>query len=425
MTISANPQFIDAPQTPTQAPTSDAWQSICRSSLFKLLRRIQRGSLTVREGRKVTTFGSAGQNDEIHATIDIHSPAFFSSIAAGGSLGASESFLAGEWSSPDLVEVLRMLARNRDVLLSVDGRIGFLKRVAARIVNRLNRNSRKGSQRNISAHYDLGNDFFELFLDPTMTYSSGIFESADSTLEQASHAKYERVCRQLDLKPSDHVIEIGTGWGGFALYAARNFGCNVTTTTISHSQHDYTQRLVAESPVGHRVQLLKNDYRDLSGRFDKLVSIEMIEAVGHEYLPGFFRKCSDLLKPNGQMLLQAITIPDQRYAAYRKSTDFIQKYIFPGGCLPSVARMMNVVSQQTDFEISNLFDFGNDYARTLRLWHESLTQQYASVRRLGKDEHFLRAWHYYFAYCEAAFMERQIGVCQILFNKPEYRPAAF
>ena len=427
MTLSAKPKNLTTSafqESVSRTKRCNAWQATCRRGLVDALSRIQHGSLLLRDGEVSEMIGSRGQNSEIDAEISVRDPAFYANLATGGTLAAAESFLAGEWTTPDLVRVIRLLARNRDVLEDVESRTGWMKQLAARFLSVWNRNSRLGSQKNISAHYDLGNEFFELFLDPTMTYSSGIFEHEKTSLEGASLAKYDRVCRQLDLKATDHVLEIGSGWGGFALFAAKNFGCRVTTTTISTEQFDFAQRKIAMSDVEDRIELRQQDYRDLSGQFDKLVSIEMIEAVGHDYLPTYFQKCSQLLRPHGRMLLQAITIPDQRYEAYRKSVDFIQKYIFPGGCLPSVARILNVISSHTDMEIESHFEFGLDYARTLRHWHNALNASREKVRQMGKDEVFLRAWQYYFAYCEAAFRERQIGVCHLLFNKPDYRATA-
>ena len=424
--LQASVHRVDQPMFPMTR-----WQATCRRGLLATLEHLCRGSLTIVEQvnnsncqQSTLTLGQPDQPGEIHASIIVSTPAFFTKVATGGSLAASESFLAGEWTSPDPVAVLRLLARNREVLLSVDDRVGWLKNLAAKAVHRLNRNSKTGSRKNIAAHYDLGNEFFELFLDPTMTYSSGIFESPTSTLQEASLAKYDRVCRQLNLKPTDHVVEIGTGWGGFALYAAENYGCRITTTTISRRQHDLARERIDASKYRDQITLRNDDYRDLNGQFDKLVSIEMIEAVGHDYHATFFRKCSDLLKPDGQMLLQVITIPDQRYETYRKTVDFIQKYIFPGGCLLSVARVLNVISEVSEFEIGSLFEFGEDYARTLRCWHDALVEHEDEIRQMGKDEQFLRAWHYYFAYCEAAFLEKQIGVSQILLNMPDFRKSS-
>jgi len=286
------------------------------------------------------------------------------------------------------------------------------------------RNTRGGSSRNIQAHYDLGNDFFQLFLDPTMMYSSGIFEHLQMTLEEASIAKLERICRKLDLKPGDRVIEIGTGWGGFAMHAARHYGCHVTTTTISPSQHAMARERIAAAGLSEQIDLLLTDYRDLGtrgGQYDKLVSIEMIEAVGHHYYDTYFRQCSELLKPEGAMLLQAITIADQQYEVAKNSVDFIQRYIFPGSCIPSVTAISDSLARVTDLRLTHLEDIGPHYATTLRLWHDNFDAQLDAVRALGYPETFIRMWQFYLCYCEAGFIERVIGDAQLLLIKPQCR----
>ena len=324
----------------------------------------------------------------------------------------------------DLTALMRILLQNRDVL---DGMETGLARLAAPLQKALHwaaRNTRSGSRRNIEAHYDLGNSFFKLFLDPTMMYSSAIFERADMTLEQASIAKLDRICRKLDLKPGDRVMEIGTGWGGFAIHAARHYGCHVTTTTISPAQHQLAQQRVAAAGLNERIALLQTDYRDLSGQYDKLVSIEMIEAVGYQYYNAYFRKCSELLKPEGLMLLQAITIADQRYEAAKKSVDFIQRYIFPGSCIPSIAAISDALARVTDMRLYHLEDIGPHYATTLRRWYDNCEAKVDQIRALGYPESFRRMWAFYLCYCEAGFMERVIGDVHMLLVKPQARPAA-
>jgi cyclopropane-fatty-acyl-phospholipid synthase len=348
-------------------------------------------------------------------------PAFYRHVALGGSLGAAEAYMKGLWQTDDLVAVIRLFARNTIASEAMDRGWALLTWPLRKAFNLLRRNSKTGSRRNIAEHYDLGNDFFALFLDETMTYSCGIFERPDSTLQQASLAKYDRICRKLRLRATDHVAEIGTGWGGFAVHAASQYGCRVTTTTISHRQYEYARRRVAEAGLADRVRVLCRDYRDLDGAYDKLVSIEMIEAVGHEYLPAYFAACDRLLKPDGMMALQAITIPDQRYDTYRKTTDFIQRYVFPGGCLPSLGAMCDSVRKGTDLRIVHLEDFASHYARTLAQWRNRFRQQADAIRALGFDEPFLRCWEYYFGYCEVGFAERQIGVSQITLCKPDCR----
>ncbi|WP_341871424.1 cyclopropane-fatty-acyl-phospholipid synthase family protein [Aeoliella straminimaris] len=313
-----------------------------------------------------------------------------------------------------------MLAANLDRLRGVERGLPKLFAPARRFANWLKRNTPAGSRRNISQHYDLSNEFFELMLDPTMTYSSGYFPHPRATLEQASTEKYDRICRQLQLSPSDHVLEIGTGWGGFAIHAATNYACRVTTTTISQAQHDYAADRIERQQLQSQVELKLVDYRDLQGNFDKLVSIEMIEAVGERFLPGYFAKCSQLLKPSGAMLLQAITIPDCRYDTYRNGVDFIQQHVFPGGFLPSPSAMTECLRTHTDFRLQNMEDFALHYARTLRLWREKLWSQLDAVRELGFDDRFLRLWKYYLCYCEAGFLEHQIGVSQWMLTKPQW-----
>jgi len=283
----------------------------------------------------------------------------------------------------------------------------------------LNRNTPKGSRRNIEAHYDLGNELFELFLDETMMYSCGIFHHQQTTLQEASEAKLERICQKLQLKPTDHLLEIGTGWGGFALYAAKHYGCRVTTTTISKQQYDYARQRVQDAGLEDRITLLFDDYRELNGSYDKLVSIEMVEAIGHRYYDAYFNKCSELIKPDGMMLLQSITISDQRYPVAKKSIDFIQKYIFPGGCLPSVAALGDAIARKTDMRIFHLEDIGPHYATTLHKWRERFFENIGKVRQLGYPEGFIRMWEYYLCYCEGGFRQQTIGTIQLLLTKPQ------
>ncbi|MNC14260.1 Cyclopropane-fatty-acyl-phospholipid synthase [compost metagenome] len=319
--------------------------------------------------------------------------------------------------------MIRVFVANLEVLDALEGGLAALGRPVLRALHWLNRNSRTGSQKNIAAHYDLGNDLFEAFLDPTMMYSAAMFLDPTDSLEQAQLNKLERICQKLDLQPSDHLLEIGTGWGSMALYAASHYGCQVTTTTLSREQHAYTAQRIAEMSLENRVTLLLKDYRELDGQFDKLVSIEMIEAVGHRYLPEYFRQCAQLLKVDGLMLLQAITIRDQRYRQACNSVDFIQRYIFPGGALPSIEAMLTTVSRDSDMNLLHLEDFGAHYARTLRHWHDNLRHVRGHLEQLGYDEHFYRLWEFYLCYCEGGFLERSIGTVQMLLAKPEARPA--
>ena len=355
--------------------------------------------------------------------VQIHDTSVWGMIASNGSIGAGEAFIHGYWSSPDLTKVIRVLVSNMDVLDAMEGGLARLGRPLIRGLHWVNRNTRKGSQKNIAAHYDLGNEMFEQFLDPTMMYSAAQFLTADDTLEQAQLNKLQRICQKLDLKPEDHLLEIGTGWGSMALYAAQHYGCKVTTTTLSKEQFDYTKNRVVALGLQDQVTLLLEDYRDLTGQYDKLVSIEMIEAVGHHFLPSYFKQCSHLLKPHGLMLLQAITIREQRYEQAKSSVDFIQRYIFPGGALPSVQKMLEIVGKDTDMNMMHMEDFGLHYAKTLRLWHENFRRAHGRLTELGYDEYFLRLWEFYLCYCEGGFLERSIGTAQLLLAKPAAMPA--
>jgi cyclopropane-fatty-acyl-phospholipid synthase len=285
----------------------------------------------------------------------------------------------------------------------------------------LRKNTRKGSRENILAHYDLGNEFYALFLDDTMTYSCGIFESQDSSLKDASEAKYDRICRKLRLQPGVHILEIGTGWGGFAVHAAQNYGSRVTTTTISDEQHRFAQNRIKAAGLENQITLLKKDYRDLGGQFDRLVSIEMIEAVGHHYYETFFGKCSQLLKNEGLMALQAITIGDQIFDRHKRSVDFIKRYIFPGSCIPSITAIINAIAAATDLRLVHLEDITPHYARTLAEWRRRFFARIDTVKQQGYSETFIRMWEYYLCYCEGGFAERYIGDVQVVFAKPMWR----
>ena len=380
------------------------------------------GALTVRSTHQSAdpeaVFGDSCEG-ACRAAITVHDPRFFSALVWGGSLGAAESFMAGHWSCDDLTALIRILIRNLSVLDDVDGGWAIVSVPLRRLVHWLRRNTRTGSRDNIAAHYDLGNEFYALFLDRTMTYSCGIFENEDaSSLEEASIAKYDRLCRKLALSSEDHVLEIGTGWGGFALHAAGRYGCRVTTTTISQSQHEFARARVAESGLDDRIELLTDDYRDLTGTFDKLVSIEMIEAVGHDHLREFFRVCGARLKPDGLMALQAITILDQQYADHVRTVDFIKRYVFPGCCLTSITSMCGAATRMTDLKLVHLEDITPHYAETLRRWRAGFGHNVDRVREMGFPESFVRLWEYYLCYCEAGFTERYIGDVQMILAKP-------
>ncbi len=402
-----------------ESTSLSVWQSLLQKQVFRVLNQFQHGQVTVENGDHRETFGSPGQ-DHLEVVIRVLNPQLYKRIAWEGSLGAAESYLQGEWTCDNLVNFFRILCRNMDQLSDLDSGWSKVVTTVAAWGHRKNRNDKSGSQRNIAAHYDLSNDFFQLFLDETMMYSSAYYSKEDVPLAEASLAKLDLICQKLDLKPEDHVLEIGTGWGGFALYAAENYGCRVTTTTISTQQHDYAKERIENAGLTDRVALLKTDYRDLTGQYDKLVYIEMIEAVGAEFLSTYFEKCESLLKPGGSMLVQSILMPDHRYERYTRSVDFIQKYIFPGGHLPSVSAMQQALSNRTQLRLAAFEEFAESYAKTLREWRTAFFEKIDQVRNYGFDERFIRMWDYYLCYCEGAFLEQATSVGQFVWIKADY-----
>ena len=414
---------IDAPEFLASADKPRWLDRAARRVVRGKLRHLESGELTIIENGQSETFGQRESNDALSATVHVHSPAFYADVAFGGSIGAGEGYIRGAWTSPDPVALGQVLLRNRNVLDNVDGGAAVVTRPLQKMFHWLNRNTRSGSRRNIAAHYDLGNDFYALWLDPEMMYSSAWYPSPTSSLEEASVAKLDRICQRLDLQADDEVVEIGTGWGGFAIHAAKHYGCRVTTTTISQQQHDYAKARIESEGLSDRITLLQRDYRDLDGQYDKLVSIEMIEAVGHEYLDTYFRKCSSLLRDDGQMLIQAITIADQRYEQAKRNVDFIKRYIFPGGFLPSVTAMTSALTRVTDLRAISIDDIGPHYARTLRDWRERFFARIDEVREQGFSDEFIRLWDFYLTYCEAGFLERVIGNVHLHAIKPGARPA--
>jgi len=411
---------IDTPANPTPA----SWTARrARELVLSRMSGISGGVIELQEGSQTRLVGEPVQGDPepLSARVWVHRPRLFQRMLWGGTLGAGEAFIDGDWDCSDLTSLIRLLVRNERTLQGMDRGSSRLLIGLASAWHRLRRNSRTGSRRNISAHYDLGNEFFELFLDQSMMYSSAIFPNPESTLYEASIEKLDVICRKLRLAPGDRVVEIGTGWGGFAVHAAETYGCHVTTTTISREQHAYATRRVAQAGLQDRVQVLLEDYRDLQGNFDKLVSIEMIEAVGHQYFPTFFRKCGELLRPDGVMLLQGIMMYDQRYQEYLRSADFIQRYVFPGGCLPTAAELIRAAAKVGDLSPVHLEDYADHYARTLECWRERFQDRLREIRQLGFDERFVRIWDYYFCYCQAAFAERYIGLNHLMFARPQWR----
>jgi cyclopropane-fatty-acyl-phospholipid synthase len=402
------------------APRGDWLARLGRKLVLQQLQQLHTGTLVLTEGPTQQAFGRGLPQVE----LSVHHPSFYADLAFGGSIGAGEAYMAGAWSCSDLTGLIRLMVLNQDVLDRMEGGLAALAAPLRKGLHWLNRNSRSGSRRNIGAHYDLGNDFFRLMLDDTMMYSCGIFEAPRSTLREASIAKLDAICRKLDLKPDDHVLEIGTGWGGFAIHAARHYGCRVTTTTISRNQYELARERIAAAGLDDRITLLLEDYRDLTGRYDKLVSIEMIEAVGHQYFDTYFAQCGRLLKPDGQMLLQAITIADQRYESAKRSVDFIQRYIFPGCTIPSVTAMLDSITRSSDLKLIHLEDIGPHYATTLARWRDNFFAHIEQVRAMGYPESFIRMWEFYLCYCEGGFAERALGDVHMLLVKPGCRRPA-
>ena len=391
------------------------FDALGRRVVLGRLTRLTHGRLSVEEawgGRR--EFGSG---DAPRATITVRDPRFYRALVLGGHLGAVEAYLDGWWDTDDLTTLVQLMVRNHDVLDSLESGWARLAQPVRRAWHGWRRNTRRGSRRNIAAHYDLGNEFFAQFLDDTLTYSCGIFEEADSTLRDASIAKYERICRKLEVTPGDHVVEIGTGWGGFALHAAGRYGCRVTTTTISRAQHALATERIAAAGLSDRVTILERDYRDLTGTFDKLVSIEMIEAVGHRFYGAFFRKCAELLRPGGRMALQAITIDPRFYDRARREVDFIKRYIFPGANIPSLPVLRQAAEVRARLSLLHLEDITPHYAETLKRWRQNFMARWDRLRALGFSEEFRRLWQFYFCYCEGGFRERFLGDVQMVFAR--------
>jgi len=411
---------ITAVDQPKNTRNTLSIESMSRHAVHALLTNLKIGSLTLEEGGQLLTFGDR-EDKRVSARIRVENGAAFSSVLRDGSTGAGEAYMLGYWDTPDLLEVIRLFVLNMQVLQNMGKNQSLLRLMAGKLFHLLRQNSLTGSKKNISAHYDLSNRFFSLFLDKTMAYSSAVFKHEDDSLEEASINKFQHICERLQLKPEDHLLEIGTGWGGLAIHAAKHFGCKVTTTTISHEQYAYACEWVKKECLEDRITLLEKDYRELEGKFDKLVSVEMIEAVGNKYYDNYFSTCNRLLKEDGLMLIQAITISDQRFAESVKNIDFIKRYIFPGGQLPSNSVIADCIARQTDMQLIGLEDITQDYAQTLCAWRERFWQRLDEVKQLGCDDVFIRMWNYYLCFCEGGFMERVIHAGQFLIAKPDFR----
>jgi len=391
-----------------------------RDGLLKILSRATSGYLVIREqGEVIGRFGDS--SDTLRAEIDVVDTRTYRRALLGGNAAAGEAYVDGWWTSPDISKVTRFFSRNLHMMDAWSDRFGWVLKPWSwlRAVKRAN--SKSQAKRNILAHYDLGNSLYQTFLDPNMQYSSAIYRSEEDSLEQAQINKMQRICEKLQLSEQDHLVEIGSGWGGLAIYAAQNFGCRVTTTTISDEQYQHCQARIRAAGLENKIALLADDYRELEGQFDKLVSVEMIEAVGRQYLPGYFAKIDELLKPGGLAMIQAITIADQRFDIYSRTEDFIQKHIFPGGFLPSLHLMSELLANKTELIIRDVHDMGLDYAKTLRDWRENFMASIADLEKMGYGNQFQRLWEYYLGYCEGGFLERRISAVQLLTSKmPHY-----
>jgi cyclopropane-fatty-acyl-phospholipid synthase len=406
-----------------KAPEPHGFMAIPRNLVKKLLSQMKRGSLRVEtpEGQ-VWQFGTE-PDSPFQAAIYIHTEALFKKIILFGHIGFTEAYMDGDWDTPDLEAVIAWFILNIEDSTMLEG--SAQKSFWVNLLGQLNRgyhllraNNEANSRKNIQEHYDLGNDFFKIFLDPTLTYSSAYFTSATQSLQEAQVAKWDNLCQKLQLRPTDHLLEIGSGWGGFALYAVKTYGCHITTTTISLEQYHYVKALITRENMQDRIEILLCDYRKLTGKFDKIVSIEMIEAVGDKYYETYFQQCQTLLAPHGLLAIQMITCPDSRFKILKDNVDFIQKHIFPGSLLPSIGRVNQAVNKTGSLFLHDLEDMGNSYARTLGEWHATFNERIEEVRALGFDERFIRKWNFYFLYCKAAFKMRNISVVQAVYTSP-------
>ncbi len=389
--------------------------SIFKNGLKTKLSRLEEGFLTIEDGDEKFYFGDSSSKSR--ANVFIHSQEFYVLTGSGGALGIAEAYMLGYWTSDDSVMLMRIILKNRSILHSLDNGITKLLSPINKLIHKSRQNTIKGSKENIVAHYDLSNDFYKLWLDPTMTYSCAYFSKPNTKLEDASIEKLDRICRKLKLSEDDNVLEIGTGWGSFSIHAAKNYGCKITTTTISDAQYHYAKKRVAEENLDGKINVLNRDYRTLNGEFDKIVSIEMIEAVGYEYISEYFTKVSSLLKPDGLMALQGITYNDHNFDTYKDSVDFIKKYIFPGSCLISISQIIDVVKKKTDLSMIDMEDITRHYVKTLNRWRKNFIEVLPEVKKLGYSQAFINMWEFYFLYCEAGFSERNIGDVQLVFAK--------
>ena len=394
------------------------FNKISKEIVHRNLSRVSKGTLIITDGKQKYRFGF---DSSLTAEITVNNRSFYSEVLLGGSIGASEAFIHKSWSSRNLTKVIQFMARNQSTMDKIEGPFKLLIAPFLRVLHSLNKNTLYGSKQNIAQHYDLSNNFFSLFLDQSMMYSSAIYSKKTDSLEVAAEHKLNVICKKLQLNKSHRIIEIGSGWGGFAIFAAKNYGCHITTTTISREQYTFVRKKIKEQNLQNHIKVVFKDYRELTGKYDKLVSIEMIEAVGHQFYDTYFAKISKLLKDDGDGLIQAITIRDQRYKQALGTVDFIQKYIFPGSCIPSINAIQDSMTTSGDMVINDILDIGIHYARTLSVWRKRFITHSDEILELGFDEVFIRKWLFYFSYCEGGFLEKSISDVHIHITKPEYR----
>jgi len=389
--------------------------SVFKNGLKKKLSHLNVGCINVKDGDDKFSFGDI--DSELQVNVQVHSQEFYVMTGSGGAMGIAEAYILGYWTSDDVVMLMRIILKNRSILLSLNNGFAKILNPINKLIHRSRQNTLKGSKENILAHYDLSNDFYKLWLDPTMTYSCAYFKDTNTTLEDASIEKLDRMCRKLKLSEEDNILEVGTGWGSFSIHAAKNYGCSITTTTISDAQYEYAKARVVEEGLESKINVINKDYRKLDGQYDKIVSIEMIEAVGYEYISEYFKKLSSLLKPDGLMALQGITYNDQNFDTYKDSVDFIKKYIFPGSCLISISQIIDVIKNKTDLSMIDMEDITRHYAETLNRWRKNFMSALPEVKEMGYSKAFINMWEFYFLYCEAGFLERNIGDVQLVFAK--------
>ena len=407
---------VDTLAEKIKTPTKTTFlTSVFKNGLKKKLSHLNVGCIIVVDGEDKFSFGDT--DSELQVNVQVHSQEFYVMTGSGGAMGIAEAYILGYWTSDDVVMLMRIILKNRSILMSLDN--GFAKVLSPinKLIHRSRQNTLKGSKENILAHYDLSNDFYKLWLDPTMTYSCAYFRDTNTTLEDASIEKLDRMCRKLKLSKVDNILEVGTGWGSFSIHAAKNYGCSITTTTISDAQYEYAKARVVEEGLESKINVINKDYRKLDGQYDKIVSIEMIEAVGYEYISEYFSKLSSLLKPNGLLALQGITYNDQNFDNYKDSVDFIKKYIFPGSCLISISQIIDVIKNKTDLSMIDMEDITRHYAETLNRWRKNFMNVLPEVKEMGYSKAFINMWEFYFLYCEAGFLERNIGDVQLVFAK--------